>query len=86
MLFPGYRDVLEQLKAQGLIDYDIFITRLVGIGDLTPHLRPAEISADVWRRAERVVESYRHHFAREFVAIESRDLAVAGVFLVATRV
>lgn len=86
VLFHGYRDVLEQLKAQGLIDYDIFITRLVGIGDLIPHLRPAEISIDMWRRAECMVESYRQHFAREFVAVESRDLAVAGMFLIATRV
>ncbi len=85
VLFHRYRDVLEQLKVQRLIDYDVFITRLVGIGDLIPHLRPAEISADMWHHAERVVENYRQHFAREFVAVESRDLAIAGVFLVATR-
>ncbi len=85
VLFHRYRDVLEQLKAQRLIDYDVFITRLVGIGDLIPHLRPVEISAEMWDHAERVVENCRQHFAREFVAVESRDLAVSGVFLVATR-
>lgn len=85
VLFHRYRDLLERLKAQHLIDYDVFITRLVGIGDLTPHLRPEEISVDMWNQAERVVESSRRHFAREFVAVDSRDLAVAGVFLGATR-
>ena len=85
VLLHRYRDVLERLKAQGLIDYEVFITRLVGIGDLIPHLRPTEISAETWRQAERVVESARRHFAQEFSAVDNRDLAVAGVFLVATR-
>ncbi len=85
VLLHRYRAVLEKLKAHGLIVYDIFITRLIGVGDLTPHLRPAEISVEMWRQAEGVVESYRRHFAREFVAVDSRDLAVTGVFVVVTR-
>lgn len=85
VLFHSYRDQLERLKERGLIEYVVFITRLAGVGNLIPHQLSGDIPGDAWRKAEVFVDNERRHFAKEFSRVNSRDLAVAGMFLVVTR-
>jgi SAM-dependent methyltransferase len=85
VLFHRYRDRLERLQKERVVKYQLLITRLAGVGDVVPHLRPEQILDDVWRRAERFVDDSRKRFAAEFSGVSSRDLAVSGFFLVATR-
>jgi SAM-dependent methyltransferase len=85
ILFHRYRERLERLQEAKLINYVIFITRLAGVGDLIPHQLPEKIDADTWRSSEQFVEEYRPRIAQELSQVASRDLAVAGIFLVATR-
>lgn len=85
VLFHRYRERLEQLQEAKLIHYVAFITRLAGVGDLLPHRLPEKIGADMWHKSERFVEEYRPRVAQELSQVASRDLAVTGIFLVATR-
>lgn len=85
VLFHRYRERLERLKEKGLIDYSIHVTRLTGVGDIIPHQRYEDVTATVWRQATQSIEQCRPLFASEFVQVESRDLAVGGVFLTALR-
>jgi hypothetical protein len=85
VLFHRYRERLERLQEAKLINYVVFITRLAGVGDLIPHQLPEKIDAETWRRSEQFVEEYRPRIAQELSQVASRDLAVAGIFLVATR-
>jgi len=85
VLLHRYRERLERLKSQRVIEYVLLVTRLAGVGDVIPHLRPEHVSNELWCRAERFIESTRKRFAREFSQMSSRDLAVSGFFLVATR-
>jgi SAM-dependent methyltransferase len=72
------------LKDSGL-DGEILVTRLAGVGDITPHLRYEEIAPELRRVAEEFVESRRRSFAEPFRLVPARDLAVAGIFLVARK-
>lgn len=85
ILFHRYRDQLERLKKRGLIDYVVFITNLAGVGGLIPYQLSGDIPGDTWRKAEVFVDNERRHFAKEFSGVNSRDLAVGGMFLVVTR-
>ena len=85
ILYHQYRDRLERLKTTGLIDYSLYVTRLTGIGDITPHQLYEEIPPAMWQQASEYVDRYRAQFAREFHHVDSRDLSVAGIFLVVTR-
>ena len=85
VLFHCYRERLERLQEAKLINYVALITRLAGVGDLIPHQLPEKIDADTWRRSERFVEEYRPRVAQELSQVASRDLAITGIFLVATR-
>lgn len=85
ILVHRYREVLEDMKSQGLIDYSLFVTRLVHAGEIIPHKPFAEINREICTQAIEWVESRRHNFAQEFSTVDSQDLAVAGVFLVITK-
>jgi hypothetical protein len=85
VLFHCYCERLERLREARFINYVVSITRLAGVGDLIPHQLPEKIDAGTWRRSERFVEDYCPRVAQELSQVASRDLAVAGIFLVATR-
>jgi SAM-dependent methyltransferase len=85
VLFHRYRERLEWLQEAKRINYVALITRLAGVGDLIPHQLPEKIDADTWRKSEKFVEEYRPRVAQELSQVASRDLAVTGIFLVATR-
>jgi SAM-dependent methyltransferase len=85
VLFHRYRERLERLKEEGLIDYSIYVTRLTGVGDIIPHQRYEDVSEAVWSQATQSIEQCRSRFASEFWHVESRDLAVGGIFLTIRR-
>jgi chitinase len=76
---------LERLKEKGAIDYSIYVTRLTGVGDIIPHQRYEDVTEAVWSQATQSIEQYRFRFASEFLHVETRDLAVGGVFLTIRR-
>ena len=85
VLIQKYRECLAHMKAKSLIEYSLYVTRLVGVGDLTPHPLYEHVPHELFQKAGSVVEKYRRKLAKEFRDIDSRDLAVSGVFLVAVR-
>ena len=85
ILYHQYRERLERLKTTGLLNYSLYVTRLTGIGDITPHQLYEDIPAAMWQQASEYVDRYRPQFAREFRHVHSRDLSVAGIFLVIVR-
>jgi hypothetical protein len=86
VLAHRYRDVLEDLKRGGLIDYSLLITNLVGAGEVTPHKSFHELERLAQIRALAFVESKRWKLAREFRPVAAEELATSGVFLVADKV
>jgi len=85
VLFHRYHGRLERLREARLINHVVFIARLAGVGGLMPHQLPEKIDTGTWRRSERFVEEYHRRVAQELPQVASRDLDVAGIFLVATR-
>lgn len=82
ILVHRYRDVLEEMRQNGLIDYTILVTRLVSYGDISPHQKYENINLDQRSQAISFVEQHRPKFAKEFDEVDSADLAVAGIFLI----
>jgi hypothetical protein len=74
------------MKNSGLIDYSILVTQLVSVGEITPHQIFEDIDMDKRRKAINFVEKHRQKFAREFRHVDSQDLAIAGIFLIVTKV
>lgn len=85
ILIHRYREILENMKNKGLIDYSLLITHLVGSGDINPHTVWENIDHDKQNQAISFVEKYKHRFADEFINVSNKDLAVSGVFLNAIR-
>jgi SAM-dependent methyltransferase len=81
ILVHRYRKTLDRTG----LDYKILITRLAGVGDITPHLPYHEIPAPLRQQAEAFVNSRRASFARAFRDLPAPDLAVAGIFVIARR-
>jgi SAM-dependent methyltransferase len=85
ILVHRYREVLEEMKINGMIDYLLLVTGLVGFGDIVPHQRFEEIERDKQHQAIEFVEKHRNKFSREFCQVNSADLAISGIFLVITK-
>ena len=81
VMFHRYREVLERLRRNIPFTYSVFVTRLASIGDLMPHQLFEDIDEDTWHKATSYVDNQRQYFAKEFREADSRDLAVAGIFL-----
>jgi SAM-dependent methyltransferase len=81
ILTHRYREILEPLKQQGLIDYSILVQRLVEAGKINPPQEYADIDQDKLKQANNFVDKYRHKFASEFAKVNSSDLAVTNIFL-----
>lgn len=82
VLLNQYRNLLDRLKSAGEINYSIKVTRLVGVGEIVPHMDAGEIDPKDLECARKIVESHRPQLAEEFSELNSFDLAVAGFFLV----
>jgi SAM-dependent methyltransferase len=81
VLAHEYRNALVEAG----LNASLLVTRLAGVGDITPHKEYDAIESDVRRRAEQFVNARRRHFARKFQPVAAKDLATAGIFLVATK-
>jgi len=77
-----YKKVLER---SGL-EYKIFVTRLVGVDEIIPHLPWEEIDKALRDRALAEVKKMRRFFAKEFRDVEDKFLSIAGIFIVAKKV
>jgi SAM-dependent methyltransferase len=85
MLIHRYRELLTQMKLTGAIDYSLLVTQLVSVGEISPHRQFADIEPEKQRQAIAFVDSHRAKFADEFRDVDSGDLAVSGIFLIATK-
>lgn len=85
ILVHRYREVLEEMKTAGLINYSLLVTRLVGVGEITPHKTFQEIDLEKQSQAVAFVEKHRQKFASEFSHIPSQDLAISGIWIDATK-
>jgi SAM-dependent methyltransferase len=85
IILHRYRDVLESMKKNGLIDYSILVTHLVNVGRIEPHKIFEDLDVEQQRQAITFVEKHRKKFAKEFRNLDSQDLAVAGIFVTVTR-
>jgi SAM-dependent methyltransferase len=81
VLVHEYARMLEALD----VDWQILITRLSCVGDIIPHLAYEAIDPESRFRAEAFVNRHRPKFARTLRSVESADLAVAGIFIVARK-
>lgn len=80
-LVHRYRAALECTTLR----YEILVTRLAGVGDVTPHLPFQSIATHLRERSIGYVQGGRGWFASEFRSVADADLAVARVFIVATK-
>jgi SAM-dependent methyltransferase len=85
VLLHRYRSLAGELAGPSGLDTTILVTSLAGAGEITPHVPFAEVPAAALRRAVRQVDAERRHFAAEFAAVSSADLAVTGIFWVGTK-
>jgi SAM-dependent methyltransferase len=81
VLVHRYRALLNELG----LDYQLLVTRLVGVGDIDPHVSYSQIPLSVREASIRHVTRYRHRFAASFGHVAAEDLSVSGVFLVARK-
>lgn len=81
VLVHRYRLAMEALG----LEHRFLVTRLAGVGDITPHLPYEEIDEPVRATSEAFVLQHRDHFSRELRHLPVKDLAVAGFFLVARK-
>ena len=54
---------------------------LAGVGKIEPPQKFEDIEPEKQRQAINFVEEHRHKFAKEFNHVDSKDLAVSGIFL-----
>lgn len=85
VLINHYRELLDSMSKDGLIDYSILVTRLVSAGEIIPHQAFEDIAWDKRLQAINFVEEHRKNFAKEFRYVDSQDLAISGIFLVVTK-
>jgi SAM-dependent methyltransferase len=81
VLVNTYRDVLSKAAP----DHRLLVTRLVGVGDIEPHIPYELIDGERRRIALEVVRSVRGRFSQSLRALSDEDLSVAGIFIVARK-
>jgi SAM-dependent methyltransferase len=67
------------------LDYRILVTKLFGAGSVVPHVEWDDIDQRLRDKAVSVVSKVRGTLAKSFRCKESRDLAIAGIFIVAKK-
>lgn len=81
VLTHRYKDILDK---SGL-DYNILVTRLVGVGEITPHVPWEMIDQKLRERSLSKVKSLKSSFAKEFRNVDDKFLSIAGIFIVAKK-
>lgn len=80
-LIHQYRNMLEGES----VKFHLLVTRLAGVGDISPHLPYDEIADELRQRSLSYVGSVRHRFAESLRSVRDEDLCVAGFFLIAEK-
>lgn len=78
ILTHEYKAVLSDV----LPDYKILVTRLAGVGDITPHIPYEQIPIEQRTQSISYVRSVRHSFAKSLRSVTDEDLSIAGIFLI----
>jgi SAM-dependent methyltransferase len=81
VMITEYRAVLDELP----ISYKLLVTRLAGVGEITPHKSFDEIPEELKDKSRRYVSSVRHKFTRRIRNLPLDDLCTAGFFLIARK-
>jgi SAM-dependent methyltransferase len=81
VLVHAYRAGLAPMP----VDVQLLVTRLVGVGDIVPHLPYEAIAAELRARSIARVQSVRKQLAACFADVSDADLSISGLFLVARR-
>ena len=81
VLTHRYKDILDR---SGL-DYKILVTRLVGVGEITPHVPWEMIDRRLREGSLAKVKSLKNSLAREFRKVDDKFLSIAGIFIVAKK-
>jgi SAM-dependent methyltransferase len=81
ILVNRYRQALQCLD----LDFELLVTRLAGVGEITPHLVYSNIDSMLRKQSLDYIRSVRCRFARSLRDVADEDLSVAGFFLVARR-
>ncbi|MDK9704690.1 MAG: class I SAM-dependent methyltransferase [Sulfuritalea sp.] len=81
VMFHEYRDAMNRLGLSG----QLLVTRLAGVGDISPHVPYEAIPAHLRAKSTAYVRAVRHRFATAFRTVSDDDISVTGVFLVARK-
>ncbi len=85
ILAHRYKQTLEEMKNQGLINYKLLVTRLVDTGDIQPHKPYEEIDLVKRQKSIEFLNQFKNKLAKEFSHVSSEDLSVTGIFLVVNK-
>lgn len=81
VLANQYQNILDSTN----LHYKILVTRLVGVGDITPHVEWDEIDQAMRDRSLSTVQEVQGSLAKDFKYVDSKFLAIGGVFIVAKK-
>jgi len=81
VLVDKYREVLQM----GNLQFSTLVTRLAGVGDITPHRPYEEIQVELRQKSLAYIRSVRPRLASRFRSISDEVLSVAGFFLIAKK-
>lgn len=83
ILAPDYVRFLEAMADR--IEYKVYATRLVGVGEINPHLEIRDLEALQKSKARQTVEARRARMSHRFREMPADLLAVSGIFLEITK-
>jgi SAM-dependent methyltransferase len=81
VMLHRYRSRLDEIGREIPIRARLFVTHLLGVGRIEPHLSLEDIDPSLVAAAVAEVQRRRPRLAREFRDVSPQDLAVTGVFL-----
>jgi SAM-dependent methyltransferase len=76
-----YQNILDSTNLQ----YKILVTKLVGVGDIIPHVEWEEIDRNLRGKSLSIVQEIQGTLAKDFKYVESKFLAISGIFIVAKK-
>ena len=81
-MVDAYRDALAAIPG---LDSKVLVTRLVGVGDIEPHVPYDEIAPGLRADSLETVRRHKKCLAHEFRQKSDQDLSVAGIFIIAKK-
>lgn len=81
VMITEYRALLDELP----VSYKLLITRLAGVGEITPHIEFDVLPEKLKQQSREYVNSVKHKFSKSIKKLPIDDLCVSGFFLVAKK-